>query len=596
MSAYVLRGKTGMRAGFDLYEDSIEMRSGAGLGGLQRPGRETLGKLLPWVREHAGGPFFLFFHLYEPHTPYDPPPELAARAGSAYDGEISLADQVVGELVAELRRLGLYDRALIVLLSDHGEGLGEHGEEEHGLLLYRETIQVPLLLKLPQGRFAGRSVAAPVQLVDVAPTLHDLLGLERPAGWRGSSLLGFLDSGAPERRIYSETFYPRLHFGSSELTSLLDLHHHLIDGPDPELFALDRDPGERYNVLTAERRRFAELRQELAGYLRELAPPSAVDAETTRAMAALGYLGGTGAPVSGPLPDPKSQLPSLAKLRAGFQLMHEKKWVEAEATFHQLVELNPQMVDAWEFLGRARMKLGRPDEALAAYQEALKRSGGAPQVAQNVASILFDLGRLDDAAAHARLAEAASPSFTHGLLARIAMQRKDLAGAEREARLALEDTADRILPHLTLAEVLQAQGKYEASLAELGLAREAYAQRRAEDPDLMQGTRLLEGMALADLGDATSAEKAFREEMRLFPDDPRAYANLALLLALTGRSPEAGDTLRRMTEAIPTPDAYAEAVRVLRALRNEEGARTVLAYARKRYPDSTLLASLAAAR
>jgi tetratricopeptide (TPR) repeat protein len=311
-------------------------------------------------------------------------------------------------------------------------------------------------------------------------------------------------------------------------------------------------------------------------------------------MAALGYLGSTGAPLSGPLPDPKSQLPSLAKLRVGFQLMHEKKWAEAEATFRELVELNPQMVDAWEFLGRTRIKLGRPDGALAAYQEALERSGGAPHVAQNVASILFDLGRFDDAAAHARLAESAAPSFTHGLLARIAMKRHDLAGAEREARLALEDATDRILPRLTLAEVLQAQGKYEMSLDELRQAREAYALRRAEDPDLMQGTRLLEGMALADLGDAAAAETAFREEMRLFPDDPRAYANLALLQALTGRGAEAGETLRQMTEVIPTPDAYAEAVRALRALRNESGATTVLAFARRRFPESTLLASLAA--
>ena len=185
VSAFVLQAKAGLAAGFDLYEDSIEMRTGTGLGGLQRAGTETLRTALPWLREKAGKPIFFLFHIYEPHTPYDPPAPFRDRYASRYDGEIAAADAVVGELVAELERLGLYERAIVVLLSDHGEGLGDHGEEEHGLLLYREAIQVPLLLKLPGSRFAGRAVAAPVGLIDVAPTLAALVGIEAPAAWPG---------------------------------------------------------------------------------------------------------------------------------------------------------------------------------------------------------------------------------------------------------------------------------------------------------------------------------------------------------------------------------------------------------------------------
>ncbi len=595
VSAFVLQAKTGLAAGFDFYEDSIEMRAGTGLGGLQRTGAETLRLSVPWLRGAAGKPFFFLFHIYEPHTPYDPPAPFRDRYTSRYDGEIAAADAVVGELVAELERLGLYERAIVVLLSDHGEGLGDHGEDEHGLLLYREAIQVPLLLKLPESRFAGRAVAAPVGLVDVAPTLAGLLGIEPPPAWRGASLLSFLEekgASPPRRRIFAETFYPRLHFGWSDLASLIDARHHLIAGPALELYEVASDPQERRDVLAQERRVYAEMARELAGLARPLAPPSAVDEETRRAMAALGYIGSGAAPASGPLPDPRSQLPTLARLKAGFQQMHERDYAAAERTFRTLVTGNPQMIDAWEFLGRALVKLGRPEEALVAYQEALRRSGGAPHVAQNVASILFDLDRLDDAAAHARLALPAMPSFAHGLLARIAVRRQDLAEAESEARLAMASGKDRILPRLTLAEVLHARGAYEEALGLAGEARRLHAERGAPDPDLLQGLHLIEGKVLADLGRAAEAERSFREEIRLFPEDVRAYSNLALLYALTGRAAASAATLREMTAAVPTPLAYAEAARTLRALDDERAAQTVLRYARRRFPESALLREL----
>src|SRR5262249_51256499 len=159
------------------------------------------------------------------------------------------------------------------------------------------------------------------------------------------SLLSSLDEPAgAARAIYSETFYPRLHFGWSELTSIVRDRFHLIDGPAPELYDLAADPGERANRLDADRRTFAELREARKPFRRALAPPSAVDAETARAMAALGYLGSGPAAgaASGALPDPKSQLGSLAELKRGFQQMHDRKWPDAERTFAALVAANPQ--------------------------------------------------------------------------------------------------------------------------------------------------------------------------------------------------------------------------------------------------------------
>ncbi|MDX1385637.1 MAG: sulfatase, partial [Thermoanaerobaculia bacterium] len=212
VSTFVLRGASGLDTAFDVYDDEMIFTEWTDVGSVQRRGIETLERIRPWLRSVAGRPFFLFFHIYEPHTPHEPPEPFASRYDSPYDGEVAAADQVIGELVAELERLEVYEPAAIILMSDHGEGLGEHGYYEHGPLLYREALQVPLMLKLPGGRRGGTTVDAPAQLADVAPTVLELLGIEAPAELAGSSLLA-LGPDSAERAVYSETVFPRIHFG-----------------------------------------------------------------------------------------------------------------------------------------------------------------------------------------------------------------------------------------------------------------------------------------------------------------------------------------------------------------------------------------------
>ncbi|MES1245671.1 MAG: sulfatase-like hydrolase/transferase [Acidobacteriota bacterium] len=592
VSAYVLQGKGGLSTGFDLYEDAIEFRTNTGLGGLQRPGGETLARARSWLESVQGRPFFLFFHLYEPHTPYQPAEPFASRYASKYDGEIATADRIVGDLLAELKRLGVYDEALIVLVSDHGEGLGDHVEKEHGVLLYDEAIHVPMILKLPDAQLAGSTVAKPAQLTDVAPTVLSLLGMAVPKALHGMPLLDLLKETAPVRRIYSETFYPRLHFGWSELTSLADGRHHYIEGPDPELYDLAADPDERTNRLAGERRLYAEMRKEMAGYDRKLAPPAAVDEESRQAMMALGYIGSGVGDVDGPLPDPKSRIASLGDLKLAFEHSARKEHAQAAEAYRRVLAVNPQMTDAWEFLGHALENLGRTDEALAAYREGLRVSHGSPTIAVAAASLFFDLGRLDDAESHARMALASHPSFAHGLLAQVALRKKDLDGAEREARLAMGDESLRVGPTITLAEVLHARGRYEEALDLTRRAAAAYDKREAKDPDLIQGLSLLRGKILADMGDAAGAEASFQEEIRLFPADVRAYSNLAVLYAVSGRPEQVGPTLRRMVEASPTPRSYAEAVKTLRALHDPGSAASLLRFALGKYPGSPELLAL----
>lgn len=598
VSAHVLRADTGMSHGFDLYDAGVGVRFTDSLGLSQRPGAETAGKALEWMRTVADKPFFLFLHLYEPHTPYAPPEPFASRyAAVPYDGEIAAADAAVGQVVAELKERDLYDRAVVVVLSDHGEGLGEHGEKEHGIFLYRESIQVPLFVKLPGSRGGGTRVAAPAQLVDLFPTLLALAGVDLPASPPGTgplpgrSLLAL--QGQPPRDVYAETFYPRLHFGWSELTSLLRDRHHYIEGPDPELYDLAADPREMKNVLAADRRAYAALREALQGFERELAPPSAVDEETAQKLASLGYLGGSAKTKPGEaLPDPKSRIGTLVDFDLAMGHFGRGEHAQAVPAFERLLASNPNMVDAWESLAQSLQKLGRLEEALAAYEKSLETSGGASHVAVATGSLLLQMGRLPEARDHAELGLKVSPAMANSLLAQIALTEGKPEEAEKAARTALASPGSRIAPLITLAQVQAKQDRLEealrtsdeaaAEIARTGAAGQAFA-----------GFHFVRGDVLGRLGRAAEAEKEFREEIRSFPADTRAYASLAVLYASEGRPEEAISVLRQMVEGNGSPAAYAEAVRTLRVLGDPQGAASLLRHALSVHPGSKELRALA---
>jgi choline-sulfatase len=544
VSAYVLRGATGFARGFDFYEDGVAFRPGQALGGLSRPGGESLRLAVRWLRSlrspssagSAGSPgstgsdtlkpFFLFLHLYEPHMPYQPPAPFAARyAASPYDGEIAAADRVVGELTAELRNLGLYERALIVLLSDHGEGLGDHGEEEHGIFVYRESLQVPLLVKLPGGERAGTSVAAPVQLADVYPTVAELAGLPHPEGLPGASLTALPPQGRAARRIYAESYYPRFHYGWSELLTLIDGRHQYIQAPEPELYDLAADPAGRTNRLLAERRAAGTLRQALAAEVREPAPPSAVDAETRQSLAALGYAAGSSGPGSGPLPDPKRRIQTLAGLRTAFEHFQRSRFAEAVPAFERALAANPRMLDGWDYYGRALQQLGRFGAAQAAYEKALEISGGDPDYALAVAAAQLEQGQVERALATVRWARSAGQP-SPDVLRQLALRLAELGQAAAAVEILGAPPAGSGQGAVPNGPPGPPPPDDADQLAALGLALSA-AGRQEEARD-----RLLAALAL-DAGHAA------------------AHENLGLVMLRLGRFPEARDSSRRAVEIDP---------------------------------------------
>ncbi len=592
VSSYVLRAWTGIGRGFDVYDDGVEFRAARQLWELQRPGLETLGAASDWLDDVAASPFFLFLHLYEPHAPYSPPAPFADRYDDAYDGEVAAADGVVGGLIRRLQELDLYDDALVILLSDHGEGLMDHGEMDHLIFVYREVLQVPLIVKLPGGERAGERVAVNAQLADVAPTIYRLLGVEAPAGLVGTSLLGLeaLPAGTAPRQIVSESVYPRIHFGWSDLASIVEGDLHFIDSPDPELFRFLEDPGERTNVIQEERAAARRLRADLGAVDRALESPAAVDPETRERLRSLGYLSGGAATSTGPLADPKSRIGVVADLVRATGMVDRGDLVEAESVLRAVLDGEPQLVVVWQKLGEVLEARGEPQQALEAYRSAFETSGGdAADAGVKTAEMLLRVGRVEEAREHALAVVGRSP-LANAVLAQAAMIENDLDSAAVYLEQAIAERGADLSPLITKTNWLNRRGRFEEALA---LSDEVLAELDARGDREMLGLLFLQrGTALGSLARSGEAEAAYRRAIAAQPELLGAYSALAFLYALDDRAAEAGRTLQEMVTFNPEPAAYVEAVRALRAMKDSASANAVVAEALRRWPESQELRSL----
>lgn len=546
VSAYVLRGATGLGTEFGSYDDAISARADVSVGELQRSGETTVGIAEQWIAAHEGQPFFYFVHLFEPHVPYAAPEPYGSRyASSPYDGEIAAADAIVGRFLESLKKRGIYDRAMIVLLSDHGEGLGDHGENEHGVFLYREAIHVPLIIKLPEAERGGSTVEENVQLIDVYPTIAAVIGADIPQEVHGQSLLRALPR---DRAVYSETLLPRLHFGWSDLASLVSGSDHYIRAPRPELYDFRSDPAEKVNVLAANRRRYNAMKQELERYTVDAAAPAAVSREEAEKLAALGYIGSV-REETGELPDPKDHIHDVEQIRAAAKLEMEGRTAAALAAYRAVLRSNPRFTDAWIRLAGVCEKSGRVEEAEEAYKRAIATSPVmAAGLALSLGNLQLRMGKLDDATAHAQLAltKPTASSGAHLLLARVALARGDAAGVEREARIASADAGRRREAATVVAQMYVKQGR-------LGEALRLLDQVRAESPEPVLDLESTRGDALARMNRPAEAEEAFRAELSAFPNNRDAYTRLAVLYVTMGRAEAAEETLERMFAVNPSP-------------------------------------------
>ncbi len=547
VSGYPLSGSFGLRRGFGHYDDRLTAGDGAW---LERPARETNGAARAWISE-ATEPWFAWVHYYDPHFPYEPPDELRrpGRRG-AYDGEVAAVDRALGELLTTARSAATRTGLLTVATADHGESLGEHGEGTHGFFVYDSTVLVPMVWHLP-GRLTAAERAEPARLVDVAPTVLELLGLPPLEGVDGVSLVPLLE-GRPQPLppAYVETFQPWISYGWAPLTAVRHDGFKLIAAPRPELYDLRADPEETRNVVATERRRARELRRLHAEA--EASPPAASaetvgDPEVARRLAALGYVGSAGAPAAPPpgLADPKDRLAlretlteadrrvrggdlqgalerfdrvlaeeprnRFALSRSGEALLTAGALAPAIERLRLASRLDPDQPEVRRLLGTALTRAGLLDEALDQWLELVRLQPWNPVAWSNLGATLGRSGRSADAVAAMEKAATLAPGDPDRLIR--------LAFAEVDARR-ISDAVRH------LAEAAEVSGEAFEHAGTLGLLLEQ-TERAAEatqwlersrpgQPDFAQA-RLTLARRRASAGDPTGARVALAEALAVDP-------------------------------------------------------------------------------
>jgi arylsulfatase A-like enzyme len=485
----------GFDRGFDVYDAGYTSRS-AGQDRYQtveRRADKVVARAVQWLAQNSTNPFFLWIHLYDPHQPYDPPAPYAKRfASDPYDGEIAATDEALGRLFAYLRQHGLYSGSVIAVMADHGEALGQHGEETHGVFLYDETVHVPLFIKLPQERFAGRRVTSRARLVDVAPTILEAAGISVPEEMQGESLLHALTANAPERPVYSETDYPKQGFGWSAISSLREGKYLFIQAPRRELYDVSVDPLAAHNVAEKHEAIADTLAAQLTEIQKRYSSTTSLMNQTTNmtpsqtaALAALGTLGyvahnARDENATAKAADPKDKIVVANQLQDATLLVDTDHPEQAIPLLEKVIASDPGIYFAQLELGLAEGNRRNYSKAVAPLTNAteLMAESGVAQYALGIA--LFETGDGKTAAVHLEKAVALMPesAAAHFSLAAVYARIDHVSEAIRELRSALGIDPGHYQANLLMGRILSLQGNPKDAVPDLEKAIKAQPSSR----------------------------------------------------------------------------------------------------------------------
>jgi arylsulfatase A-like enzyme/Tfp pilus assembly protein PilF len=411
VGAFILDRPYGFAQGFATFESGFTRVDSGNEANAERAADAVVSDASRWLASlPADRPFFAWVHLYDAHVGYHPPQPFSQD----YDGEIAFVDQQIGRLLTAIRARSAAADTLVVAVGDHGESLGEHGEDEHGIFLYDAVLRVPLIAS-GAGIATPRVVSTQVRAIDVAPTILDLLGIPAPENIDGISLRPAMEGRTPADppSSYSESHYPKLHYGWSELRAVRADGWKAIDAPKPELYNLRDDPREQTNLYASQAALAQKMLAEAASRASEFAgtaqPPRQPDRETLERLRSLGYVGAT-APARGATrgPDPKDRIAERREYNTlmadAIDALRGGRADAAAAQFKRLIQMNDRAYDLHQFLGEAYDRLGQPRQALGEYEYAALLN--PESVTPLVAAAEVHLRHNDISAARRKLAEA----------------------------------------------------------------------------------------------------------------------------------------------------------------------------------------------
>lgn len=639
VGAYVLDERFGLNQGFTLY-DGVGQDTTAipekDLFQVERSAEEVNAAVFNWLDQRPPGRFFAWVHYYDPHKPYAPPAETTfALEGEGYDREISYVDASLGALLANLRARDLAGKTVVLVVGDHGESLGEHREQTHGVFLYEPAVHVPMIFCAPGLLPQGTRVGGIAELVDIAPTLIDLLNLPSMPEVQGKSLLPRLrGNAAPEHELaFAEAMMPRIDYGWSSLHMVRDDRYKFISAPEAELYDLKEDPGEEHNLFAAEKERSNSMAEELTQWRDKTRSSAATSSsqitlseEEEARLRSLGYLGGGFYSVEDDetlkRPDPKRMIEEARSLFHARDLIAEGHAESALPILEGILEANPLNHVARRTLIQASVGLNRLGMAEEQARRAIDAARTDPDASdmllekanRSLASILWKRGQ--GAQARQYMAEAAKIATSNNATTAppgVSLSSPaDLKEAERVITRALESNPEDPNVRAAHFEFLLAAGRREEAVeaaAELArrkagdaetLARAGHLLResdRAAEAALCfqaaleqvgENADLLGFLGTAELaaGRLSQAEEALRAVLRLRPEDPRSYFFLGNIALIRRDEAKARGLFNKALERDPQWVApLVNLARFLAATKRPEEAKQTLQDALQRVPD-----------
>ncbi|MBI3661455.1 MAG: sulfatase-like hydrolase/transferase [Acidobacteria bacterium] len=480
VSSIILDPKNGFAPGFDRAFDTFDagfhrkQKGETRQQSIERRAEVTLARALEWIENNSQGPFFLWIHLWDAHDPYEPPAPFKTKfAAAPYDGEIAYLDASLGKFFADLKSRQLFSNSLLVVTSDHGEGLGGHGELTHGVLLYDLTIQVPLLIKMPQAKYAGQHIKARAGLVDVAPTLLEALQISIPAQMQGQSLLRLLGLAAPpDRPSFAETEYPRRAFGWSNLASLRTGKYLYIKGPNPELYDTAADPGATKNLAEKNKADATRIAAQIEAFLKRSASgapesqQSDLDPKTREKLASLGYVAGTQARSATSGVDPRTRISIANDMHDANIAIENGEHVKVIPALERIVKSEPQIQVAHYYLGMAYARDKNYARALPELRKAIELQPDMMFAHYEIGLALFESGDWKTAATHFEIVVDKNPRWADARFSLASVQARTdrIADALANLVLVVEQNPNHYRGNLLLGRILTLKGQADVAL------------------------------------------------------------------------------------------------------------------------------------
>jgi arylsulfatase A-like enzyme/Tfp pilus assembly protein PilF len=557
VGGFALDRRFGLAQGFDHYHSPFDLRkrSGPDTGDIKRPAGEVLRDATRWIAENSAAPFFVFLHLYDLHTPYDLPRHLQLRFyGNSYDSELAYVDETLGNFWKFLSDRKLFDRSLVAFTSDHGEGLGNHGESTHGYFIYQSTLHVPLIIRWPAGSGEYKQrVDQPAELIQLAPTLLEFLSASVPVEMQGKSLLAAA-KGQPlpsDRPVYSESHYAAQHFGCAVLRSIRIGRHKYIEAPKPELYDLAVDTNEQHNLYTPGNPVAASLREKLQGLINRAktarAPRSSTpSAQAIDALRSLGYIAGSSSEsmrVSGI--DPKDRLPDFEAHNRAIVLASSGRLQQSNAVLERLIRKLPDVTELRTSLGLNLQRMGLHAEASHEFKEVIQASPRSVIAHFNLALSLYQMRQFEPSLQHLQRALELDPKYIRAeeLLGTIRFQNKDYTRARTSFQRLLEMEPDNYAAHFNLGVLATLEGKWDEG--------ETHLRRVLQiDSNSAEAYNAL-GSLYMRRGVLPLARAAFSTAIRLQPRFAWAHYNLGLVLQRENKRDDAAREFRAALDADP---------------------------------------------